>query len=139
MAMKKAIAYVNDIRLDYCNDTIECDEQCERIKKFCEEEDIELVEVVKEIDPESGLLDRSGIRYLLGKCRKVDWVIVERPWCLARRSSVLDDFLEKLDEVGVKLVCATHLWDCASQYIRRYHYRNEKASGTGKSADRKAS
>lgn len=137
--MKKAIAYVNDIRLDYCNGNIECDEQCERIKKYCEDEGIDLVEVVKEIDPDSDLLDRSGIRYLLGKCRKVDQVIVERPWCLARRSSTLDDFLEKLDDSGVKLVCATHLWDCASQYVRRYNYRNARASGSDEAADRKAS
>jgi DNA invertase Pin-like site-specific DNA recombinase len=125
--MKKAIAYMSEINLEYCQSSICCDEQLKRIESFCRENDIELVDVVKDSSQEPNLFNRPGIQYLLAKCQKVDFIIVERPWCLSRRSSVLDEFLSHIDNTRVKLVCATQLWDCASQYVRRYHYNHTTA------------
>jgi DNA invertase Pin-like site-specific DNA recombinase len=122
--MKKAIIYVGDIKLGYCDGMICCEEQTGRIKSFCRQEDIQIVEVVKEITPENELFDRPGIQYLLNKCSGVDYVVVERPWCIGRRAAVLEAFLKKLAEKQVKLLCATRLWDCASQYVRRYYHKN---------------
>jgi DNA invertase Pin-like site-specific DNA recombinase len=125
--MKKAIIYVSHIDLNYCNASICCDEQLERILKYCRDHDIDAVDVVKEIGTDEDPMNRPGIKSLLGKCRGADYVVVERPWCLSRRASLLDRFLRRLDQVGVRLVCATHLWDCASQYVRRFHYSHAAA------------
>jgi len=122
--MKKAIGYVSEINLDYCKSKIGCDEQLKRIESFCKDNDMELVEVVRDSSHDPNLFNRPGIQCLLAKCQKVDFIIVERPWCLSRRSSILDEFLMRLDNTRVKLVCATQLWDCASQYVRRYHYNH---------------
>lgn len=125
--MKKVIAYVSEINLDYCQSKIGCDEQIKRIESYCRDNEMELVDVVRDSSHDQDLFNRPGIQYLLAKCQKVDYVLVERPWCLSRRSSILDEFLKKLEHMQVKLVCATHLWDCSSQYVRRYHYNFEKA------------
>lgn len=124
--MKKAIGYVGDMCLSNQRGTpIDYDKQCQRIKDFCRKEGLCLVETVMEIDCESDLPDRPGLQYVLHRCPEVDFVIVERPWSLARRSSVLGNLLQKLDEMNVMLVCATHLWDCSSQYVRRYYHTRE--------------
>ncbi|MFH1434391.1 MAG: recombinase family protein [Pseudomonadota bacterium] len=131
--MKKAIGYVGDFGLSCQSSTpIDYDLQCRRIKDFSRNEGLFLVETVMESDCKSDLPDRPGLQYVLSRCPEVDFVIVERPWCLARRSSVLGNFLQKLDEHNVMLVCATHLWDCSSQYVRRYyHARGEKFAEFG--------
>jgi len=137
--MKKAIAYTSHVSLDYCDKDLCCDEQSERIEKYCRDNDIKLTEVVREINCDTDLMNRPGVQYLLKKCSQVDYVIVERPWCIGRRSSVLDEFLDSLDRAKVQLLCATHLWDCASQYVRRYHYRNVPLNKDKSHADKKAS
>ena len=35
--------------------------------------------------------------------------------------SVLTPFLEELDQKGMKIESATHLWDCVSQMVRQHH------------------
>lgn len=126
--MKKAIVYVNDINLGTCKSSIDCDEQLDRILRYCKDNDISVVEVVREVEHEEDLLSRPGVLSVLGKCKGIDYVVVERPWCLARRASLLDRFLGRLDQAGVRLVCATHLWDCASQHVRRFQYSRAAAS-----------
>ncbi len=136
--MKKAIAYVSEINLEYCNSKIGCDEQIKRIEAFCRENDMELVDTIRDSSHDPDLFSRPGIQYLLARCQKIDFVVVERPWCLSRKSSILDEFLRRIDGSRVKLVSATHLWDCASQYVRRYHY-NHGASGKDAEVRQKAS
>jgi len=129
--MKKAIVYINDISLGYCTSSLGCDEQLDRILKYCKDSDITVVEVVREIEDTEDLLSRPGVLSVLAKCKGIDYVVVERPWCLARRASLLDRFLGRLDQAGVRLVCATHLWDCASQHVRRFQYGRAAAASCG--------
>jgi DNA-binding response OmpR family regulator len=120
--MKKAVAYIGTICLDHTKKkTLGYDEQTVKIRQFCREQGIELVEVIRETDCDAPCLDRPGIKELLGKCSGVDHVIVERPWCIGRRASILGQFLQVLRTYDVRLLCATHLWDAASQYVRRFY------------------
>jgi len=123
--MKKAIGYISEIQLGYSNCIISCEEQKERIEDFCKRENIILTNIVKEISPENDLFERPGIQYLLKNLNDIDCVIVERPWCIGRKGSVLESFMKKLEEKNVGLICATKLWDCASQFVRRF-YRDKK-------------
>jgi len=126
---KEAIGYIGKIRLSLKKTrSISFKEQTEKITEFCEEENIRLLGIVKEKDCEARLFDRPGIIEVIKKCPDVDIVVVERPWCIARRSSILEDFLQVLKTYNVKLLCATHMWDCSSQFVRRFYY----APGGGK-------
>jgi len=132
--MKKAIVYINEINPGYCKSSIGCDEQLDRILRYCKDNDISVVEVVRESEDVEDLLSRPGVLSVLGKCKGIDYIVVERPWCLARRASLLDRFLGRLDQAGVRLVCATHLWDCASQHVRRFQYG--RAAAVSRSEDK---
>jgi len=100
---------------------VTCGEQENMIKKFCDEEGIELLEIIKENDCSLPCLERPGIKSLFQKVGGVDFVIVERPWCIGRRASVLNQILSLLKTYNVRLLCASFLWDAASQYVRRYY------------------
>ena len=118
--MKRAIGYVvtptPGSRLE-----VACDEQQERIRRYCESEGLELLEIVEESGVQAHFLDRPQLRRLLQKVKDIDYIIVERPSCLSRNSSRLGELLERLDESNVRLACATLLWDCVSQSVRRHY------------------
>lgn len=44
-----------------------------------------------------------------------DFVLVDRVWVFSREMKVLDEILER----GIRIECATYLWDCTSQMCRR--------------------
>ncbi len=79
------------------------------------------------------VLSRPGIRAILACEKLCDTLLCERVWALSRSSAVLEPFFRELDRRGMRLECATTMWDCVSQKCRhrfsaRTHDRPRESS-----------
>jgi DNA invertase Pin-like site-specific DNA recombinase len=125
--MKKAIAYVSDIILGRTGEVIKRSGQVELIAQYAADRDIDIIGWFEDEMYMENVLERPGIKALLACDRSYDLVLCERVWAFSRSMAVLDPFFEELDRRGVRLECATTMWDCVSQKCRhRYSDMKER-------------
>ena len=124
---KKAMAYASDIVLGQTGEVIGRREQKELIRRYAEENGIEIVAWFEDEIYEEDVLARPGIRRLLASDNGCDCLLVERVWCLSRSPNEVRRFLKELDRQGARLESATVLWDCTSQ-MARWYYRGDPMS-----------
>jgi len=117
--MKKALAYVNDIILGRTGEVIKRSCQVELIAQYASDKDMEIIGWFEDEMYIEDVLARPGIRALLSCDKPYDLLICERVWALSRSMGALEPFFKELDRRGVKLECATTMWDCVSQQCRR--------------------
>jgi DNA invertase Pin-like site-specific DNA recombinase len=116
---KKAIAYASDIILGRTGQVISREYQKELIRRFAEEEGIQIVAWFEDEIYDEDLMMRPGIQAMLACDEPYDMLLVERVWALARKMQKLEEFFKVLDWKNVKLESATTMWDCVSQMVRR--------------------
>jgi DNA invertase Pin-like site-specific DNA recombinase len=117
--MKKAIAYVSDIILGRTGEVIKRSCQVELIAQYASDKDTEIIGWFEDEMYHEDILKRPGIQALLSYDKPYDMLICERVWALSRSMAALEPFFKELDRRGVKLECATLMWDCVSQQCRR--------------------
>jgi len=117
--MKKAVAYASDIILGRTGEVINCAYQKELIRRHAEEAGIEILAWFEDEMYNEDVLMRPGIQALLAFDRPYDLVLCERVWALSRSMAVLEVFFKELDRRGLDFSCATTMWDCTSQKVRR--------------------
>lgn len=119
---KKAIGYVNEVRIPGDGKVIDAAAQKAAIEAYARKENLELIDVIEETEAHEDLMDRPGVISILVRHERVDFVLVERIWSLARKKSALEPLLDEFDKMGARLTATTYLWDMASQQVRhRYH------------------
>lgn len=119
---KKAIGYVCEIKIPGSDKVIDVETQKSAIEDFARQKNLELVDVIVETRADEDLITRPGVIKLLVRHERVDLVLVERIWSLARRKSALEPLLADFDKMGAKLTATTHLWDMVSQQVRHRYY-----------------
>jgi DNA invertase Pin-like site-specific DNA recombinase len=117
--MKKAIAYVSDIILGRTGEVIKRSCQVELIAQYASDKDTEIIGWFEDEVYNEEVFGRPGIRALLSYDKPYDLLICERVWALSRSMAILEPFFKELDRRGVRLECATTMWDCVSQQCRR--------------------
>jgi DNA invertase Pin-like site-specific DNA recombinase len=117
--MKRAIAYVSDIILGRTGEVIKRSCQVELIAQYASDKDTEIIGWFEDEMYNEDILKRPGIQALLSYDKPYDLLICERVWALSRSMGALEPFFKELDRRGVKLECATTMWDCVSQQCRR--------------------
>ncbi len=116
--MKRAIAYVSDIILGQTGDVIKRSCQVEVISQYAADNDIDIIGWFEDEMYNEDILSRPGIQALLACPKLCDTLLCERVWALSRSMAVLELFFRELDRRGVRLECATTMWDCVSQKCR---------------------
>lgn len=124
----RAIGYVKNIILDKdTGEVITKEEQKERILNYVKLNDVDLVDIYEDnTEVEGDIMERPVVQKILKKIGDFDTILVERVWCFSRRYKELEPFLEKLSHMGINVVAASTLWDCTSQKVRQYYYRQKK-------------
>ncbi|MBI5529832.1 MAG: recombinase family protein [Deltaproteobacteria bacterium] len=117
--MKTAVAYVGDIILGRTGEVIGRSYQRELIRRHADEAGIEIVAWFEDEMYNEDVLMRPGVQALLAFGRPYDMVLCERVWALSRSMAVLEVFFKELDRRGLNFGCATTMWDCTSQKVRR--------------------
>jgi DNA invertase Pin-like site-specific DNA recombinase len=117
---RTAVAYVSDVILGRTGEVIGRDVQRAAIRRYAEENGIEIIAWFEDEAYNADVLSRGGIRELLVCAKAGDRVLVERVWALSRSWSVLERLLEELRRRGLRLESATLLWDCTSQRARHF-------------------
>ena len=113
--MRKGIAYVSDIILGRTGEVIKRSCQVELIVQYATDNDIDIIGWFEDEMYNEDVLARPGIQALLACDKPCETVICERVWALSRSMAVLEPFFKELDRRGLKLECATAMWDCVSQ------------------------
>ena len=116
--VKKVVAYVCETPVTGTDMVISKESQLERIHKYAERENIEVVAVYEDSKWTENFTARPGVQKVMDCHEKVDAVLVDRVWCFSRKMSALKPFVEELEKNGEELVAATCLWDCVSQQVR---------------------
>jgi len=119
----RAIAYVSDVILGQTGQVISREVQKELIRRYAEENHIEVVAWFEDEVYAEDFLHRPGVQELMKSDMACDCLLVERTWSLSRDWNDLSAFMKELEAKSVKLESATLLWDCVSQKARQY-YRN---------------
>ena len=112
--MARAIAYV-------CA-ALDRNRQIETIKEFAGLQGLEIVAWCEDAGDAvrlPDLLERPGIRALLGCPLAFDLVLCDRVRTLSRSIARLEPFLDELRKKGVGFECAVYEWDLVSQQCRR--------------------
>ncbi|HNR13841.1 MAG TPA: recombinase family protein [Thermodesulfobacteriota bacterium] len=117
--MKKAIAYVADIRSGSTGTVISRAYQKELIRTYAAENGIDVVAWFEDEHSKEELLKRPGIQAMIDYSGPAEIFLVERVWALSRAITTIRDFLQELAAKKVKLQTATYLWDGTSQMARR--------------------
>jgi DNA invertase Pin-like site-specific DNA recombinase len=118
----KAIAYICEVKIKGTDETINYEEQKQRIDEFAQRHGITIVDYFEDNYYnflEHDVVDRPGIKTMLECPKDYDVVLVERVWCLSRISAELKPLLTELENQGKPLIATSVLWDCVSQRIRR--------------------
>jgi hypothetical protein len=126
---KKAIAYVSDIVLGQTGEVIGREAQKQAIRRYAQENGIEVVAFFEDEVYNEDIISRTGIQQLLACEECWDCVLVERVWSLSRQWPTLAVFLKELQRRGRKLEATACLWDCVSQQARHYFRPNYKPLG----------
>ncbi|MFA5999926.1 MAG: recombinase family protein [Candidatus Paceibacterota bacterium] len=113
----KAIAYTYDVILGKTGDIITKNEQKQAIEAYAKENHIKIIEWIDDEIYNENIMDRPGIQKLLKS--DFDIVLFERIWVLSRRISDLEPFLKEMEKREIRIECATTMWDCVSQIVRR--------------------
>jgi len=116
---KKAIAYVSDIILGRTGELITKAYQKAEIEKYAKENNIEIVKWFEDDVYNEDVISRPAIQDILSFEGEYDTLLVERIWTFSRRWQNLSPIFAELDRRGVKVECATLMWDCVSQMARR--------------------
>lgn len=116
---KKAIAYVSDIILGRTGEVISKAYQKEEIEKYARENGIEIIKWFEEDIYNEDVISRPAVQDILAFDNEYDVILVERIWAFSRRWQTLSSLFAELDRRGVKVECATLMWDCVSQMARR--------------------
>jgi DNA invertase Pin-like site-specific DNA recombinase len=124
--MKKAIAYVSDIILGRTGEVIKRSCQVEILAQYAADNDIDIIGWFEDEMYAEEVLKRPGIQALLACDKPYDMILCERIWSLSRSMSVLEPFFRELDRRGVKVECATTMWDCVSQKCRHRFSAQQK-------------
>ena len=117
--MKKAIAYVSDVILGRTGDIIKRSCQVEVIAQYAADNNIDIIGWFEDEMYNEDVLTRPGIQSLLTCSQNCDTLLCERVWAFSRSMAILEAFFEQLDRRGLRLECATTMWDCVSQKCRR--------------------
>jgi len=134
---KKAIGYVSEVKIPGSDQVIDVEAQTAAIEAFARQEGLELIDVIKETEACQNLMTRPGVIKLLVRHERVDLVLVERIWSLARKKSALEPLLAEFDKMGAKLTATTYLWDMVSQQVR-HRYHEELAARAKRAAEERA-
>ncbi|MFA6450072.1 MAG: response regulator [bacterium] len=119
--MKKAVAYICPIPLDYADDIISADEQKQKITKYALRNKLEIVAFYEDEIQSEDTLGQPAIQAIFDSDNDAGVFLCERIWCLSRKRNLLRPFLEAIDLEGIKLETATTMMDCVSQYARHWH------------------
>ena len=122
--VKKAVGYVCEVRIPGTDLTISKEDQRARILKHVQKENIDLVCIYEDDDPEVEVLDRPGIREVIDREEPFDFLLVERVWAISRKRQALEPLLRILDRRGVEVQASSYLWDCVSQQVRHRYAGN---------------
>jgi hypothetical protein len=117
--MVNALAYTSDFKPGNSDRIDARDRQIENIKRFAEENDIEIVEWFEDAAESKDVLARPGIQSMLGYGGAFQIVICDRMLAIAQSLEILTPFLKELESRGARLEAATPSWDCVSQQCRR--------------------
>ena len=117
--VKKVVAYVCETPVTGTEMVISKESQLEKIYKYAQRENIEVVAVYEDEKWSENFTTRPGVQKVMDCKEKVDAVLVDRVWCFSRKMSELKPFVEELEKNNEQLVSATCLWDCVSQQIRQ--------------------
>ncbi|MCX7958732.1 MAG: recombinase family protein [Deltaproteobacteria bacterium] len=116
---KKAIAYVSDIILGRTGEVISKAYQKQEIENYAKEKGIEIVKWFEDDVYNEDVISRPAVQDILSFEQEYDIILVERIWAFSRRWQTLASLFAELDRRGVKVECATLMWDCVSQMARR--------------------
>lgn len=116
--MTRAVAYcVQLLHAEFYEIPREAQEK--RIRQVASDNRIEIVGWFADDTSESSVINRPGIQALLACGQQTDMVLCERVWAFSRSMTHLKPFFQELDRRGLRLQCATPLWDAVSQQCRR--------------------
>lgn len=121
---KKAIIYVSDVILGQTGEVISCAEQLERVTAYAKEHGIEVVATYRDEVYAEDPSERPGLRAMCVCKAEADTVLVDRVWAISRDWRVVRPLLQEMKDCGVKLECASLLWDCVSQMARNFFRAN---------------
>jgi len=125
---KKAIAYVSDIILGRTGEIISKAYQRQEIENYANEKGIEIVKWFEDDIYNEDILSRPAVQDILAFDGEYDIILVERIWTFSRRWQTLSSLFAELDRRGAKVECATMMWDCVSQMVRR-RYTDSSCKG----------
>lgn len=116
---KKAIAYVSDIILGRTGEVISKAYQKQEIENYAKEKGIEIIKWFEDDIYNEDVISRPAVQDILSFDQEYDVILVERIWAFSRKWQTLMSLFAELDRRGVKIECATLMWDCVSQMARR--------------------
>jgi DNA invertase Pin-like site-specific DNA recombinase len=117
---KKAIVYVSDVILGQTGEVISCEEQLARVTAHAQEHGIEVVATYRDEVYAEDPSERPGLKAMCVCKSDADTVLVDRVWAISRDWRVVRPLLQGMKDCGVKLECATVMWDCVSQMSRNF-------------------
>ncbi len=117
--MTNALAYIREFRFGISDEISACDQQKESIRRFAEENGMEIAAWFGDKADVQDVLSRPGIRAMLACDGAFESVICERIWAISHSREFLTPFLRELDRRGARLETVAPLWDCVSQQCRR--------------------
>jgi hypothetical protein len=118
--MANALAYISDFKFGKSDKIMARDRQIESIKRFAEENGIEIKAWFEDTAECKEVLSRPGIQSMLSYSGAFQMVICEHIWAFSQSLESLTPFLKELTSRGACLETATPSWDCISQQHRRW-------------------
>jgi DNA invertase Pin-like site-specific DNA recombinase len=119
--MKRAVGYVCDIPVPDTGRVISRDDQRLRLVKYAKNENLDIVHIYEDEEYTDDFINNPGVQKILNGGDDFEVLLVERVWCLSRKTSELKPFLEKLDQKNIQMVMVSYLWDNASLGVRHYN------------------
>ena len=117
--MTNALAYIREFRFGSSDEILGRDQQKESIRRFAEENRMEIVAWFEDKADVQDVLSRPGIRAMLAYNGAFESILCERIWAISHSMEFLTPFLRELDRRGARLETVAPLWDCVSQQCRR--------------------
>jgi len=119
---KQAVGYVCDIQVAGTDIIITKADQRDRIRKYAEKKNIDLIGIFEDEADTPDFLGRPGVQEMLNSAPGYEEVLVERVWALSRETSQIKPFLDVIEKKDAKLIATSNLWDRASQMVRHRYY-----------------